>query len=177
MTETARQFQARLRVAILASETERRLALLKIVAQMASIVVVPVADADVVLSDGAIDSEDGVRVVAIGNSSVDPAGLLPPEATAAQIEAAMHAVAAGLRVRASETSFEAASDTWPSQLLTPREIEVLAAMAKGQSNKEIARLLAISLHTVKFHIEAIFRKLGVRSRTEAVAHGLRHFDL
>jgi len=177
MTETAQQLHTRLRVAIVAGETARRLALLEIVARMASIVVVPIADADVVLADGAIDSEDGVRVVAIGNSSVDAAGLLPPEATATQIEAAMHAVAAGLRVRAPETSFEAASDTWPSRLLTPREIEVLADMAKGQSNKEIARQLAISLHTVKFHIEAVFRKLGVRSRAEAVAHGLRHFDL
>lgn len=177
MTQTAQQLQSRLRVAVMAGNDALRTTLLEIVARIASVVVVPVADADVILSDGAIDSEDGARVVAIGNSDVDAAGLLPPEASSMQIEAAIHAVAAGLRVRTPERSFEADSDAWPSHLLTPREIEVLAAMATGQSNKEIARLLAISLHTVKFHIEAIFRKLGVRSRTEAVAHGFRHFDL
>ena len=53
-------------------------------------------------------------------------------------------------------------------LLTPREIEVLSAIAEGLSNKSIARRLDISLHTVKFHVESLFRKLGVRTRTEAV---------
>ena len=52
--------------------------------------------------------------------------------------------------------------------LTPRELEVLAAMANGASNKAIARRLGISLHTVKFHIAAIFEKLVADSRTEAV---------
>jgi len=177
MTETAQELQPRLRVAVVAGDDALRTTLLEVVGRIAGVALVPLADADVVLSDGAVDGEDGARVVAIGNSDVNAAGLLPPEANAAQIEAAIHAVAAGLRVRAPERGFEAASEAWPSQLLTPREIEVLAAMAKGQSNKEIARLLVISLHTVKFHIEAIFRKLGVRSRAEAVARGLRHFDL
>jgi DNA-binding NarL/FixJ family response regulator len=54
-------------------------------------------------------------------------------------------------------------------LLTPRELEVLSAIAEGLTNKSIARRLDISLHTVKFHVESLFRKLGVRSRTEAVA--------
>src|ERR1700730_12063368 len=54
-------------------------------------------------------------------------------------------------------------------LLTPRELEVLAALAEGMTNKAIARRLNISLHTVKFHVESVFRKLGARTRTEAVA--------
>ena len=53
--------------------------------------------------------------------------------------------------------------------LTPREHEVLAAMADGASNKVIARRLGISLHTAKFHVAAIFAKLDADSRTEAVA--------
>ncbi len=53
-------------------------------------------------------------------------------------------------------------------LLTPRELEVLAAMADGASNKAIARRLGISFHTAKFHVAAILEKLNADSRTEAV---------
>lgn len=52
--------------------------------------------------------------------------------------------------------------------LTPRELEVLAAMADGASNKAIARHLGISFHTAKFHVAAILAKLNADSRTEAV---------
>ena len=57
--------------------------------------------------------------------------------------------------------------------LTARELEILALLAAGDSNKVIAARLSISIHTVKFHISAILAKLGVSSRTEAVALGLR----
>lgn len=52
--------------------------------------------------------------------------------------------------------------------LTPRELEVLAAMADGVTNKAIARRLGISFHTVKFHVAAILEKLDADTRTEAV---------
>jgi len=52
--------------------------------------------------------------------------------------------------------------------LTPRELEVLSAMADGASNKAIARRLGISFHTAKFHVAAILAKLDADSRTEAV---------
>ena len=52
------------------------------------------------------------------------------------------------------------------------ELEVLATIAEGLTNKEIARRLDISLHTVKFHIESVFRKLGARTRTEAVTKAI-----
>jgi DNA-binding NarL/FixJ family response regulator len=52
--------------------------------------------------------------------------------------------------------------------LTPRELEVLTAMADGASNKAIARRLQISFHTAKFHVAAILAKLDADSRTEAV---------
>ena len=52
--------------------------------------------------------------------------------------------------------------------LTAREVEVLKILARGKANKEIADALAISESTVKAHIKALFGKLGVLSRTEAV---------
>jgi DNA-binding NarL/FixJ family response regulator len=52
--------------------------------------------------------------------------------------------------------------------LTSRELDVLAAMADGASNKAIARRLGISFHTVKFHVAGILAKLDADSRTEAV---------
>jgi DNA-binding NarL/FixJ family response regulator len=54
-------------------------------------------------------------------------------------------------------------------LLTARELEVLAALADGLSNKAIARRLGISFHTAKFHVGGILAKLDADSRTEAVA--------
>lgn len=57
--------------------------------------------------------------------------------------------------------------------LTPREHQVLEELATGSSNKEIAKALEISTHTVKFHTAAILDKLGADTRTEAVVMGLR----
>ncbi|HKV38735.1 MAG TPA: LuxR family transcriptional regulator [Blastocatellia bacterium] len=59
------------------------------------------------------------------------------------------------------------------QQLSPREAEVLNLLAAGMGNKQIAGLLKISEHTVKFHITSIFNKLGASSRAEAVAIGVR----
>ena len=70
----------------------------------------------------------------------------------------------------SPTSEESRRDDGASRVsLTPRENEVLAAMADGASNKAIARRLGISLYTAKFHVAAILAKLDADSRTEAVA--------
>jgi two-component system nitrate/nitrite response regulator NarL len=70
-----------------------------------------------------------------------------------------------------------AQETSPFSELTPRESEILSLLAEGQSNKAIARNLGISDGTVKLHVKAILRKLGVHSRVEAaviaVEHGLR----
>ncbi len=58
--------------------------------------------------------------------------------------------------------------------LSVREVEVLDYIAKGNSNKEIARSMGISDQTVKNHITSIMRKLAVNDRTQAVVYALRH---
>src|SRR5439155_19460218 len=124
------------------------------------------AAADVVLPAAA---------VAVGAAGGEFAGWLPPDAGAAQVDAALRAVAAGLTVRATPPqarNFDPLPEEAPV-VLTPREIEVLGAVGNGLTNKEVARLLGISPHTVKFHIESLFRKLGASSRAEAVARGMR----
>jgi DNA-binding NarL/FixJ family response regulator len=60
------------------------------------------------------------------------------------------------------------------EALTEREHDVLVLVSDGLSNREIAGALAISEHTVKFHLASIFGKLGASTRTEAVHRGLRH---
>ena len=70
-------------------------------------------------------------------------------------------------------TLDEASDTVFSPL-TPREVEILDCVARGNSNKEIARLLSISDQTVKNHITSILRKLAVNDRTQAVIYALRH---
>jgi DNA-binding CsgD family transcriptional regulator len=57
--------------------------------------------------------------------------------------------------------------------LTPRERDVLALLAEGCSNKEIARTLGISVHTAKFHVGSLLDKLDATGRTDAVAHAAR----
>ena len=57
--------------------------------------------------------------------------------------------------------------------LTPRERDVLALMAEGASNKQIARQLGISVHTAKFHVASVLEKLDATGRTDAVAHAAR----
>ena len=82
------------------------------------------------------------------------------------------------RMVQGETSIE--DDKGPFAELTPREREILCLLAEGQSNKLIARNLGISDGTVKLHVKAILRKLGIHSRVEAaviaVEQGLRNAE-
>jgi DNA-binding NarL/FixJ family response regulator len=103
-------------------------------------------------------------------------------ATAEEIVAAIQASVAGLIVLHPDALHSVLSplssgdqpESHPSdRILSPREIEVLRMIAEGLGNKEIASKLGISDHTVKFHISAIFAKLGASSRTEAVIIGIR----
>jgi DNA-binding CsgD family transcriptional regulator len=59
------------------------------------------------------------------------------------------------------------------EALTPRELEVLGLVADGLRNREIAERLGVTEHTVKFHLAAVFGKLGATTRTDAVRRGFR----
>jgi DNA-binding NarL/FixJ family response regulator len=61
----------------------------------------------------------------------------------------------------------------PEELLSPRELQVLALIAEGSPNAEIAARLVIAETTVQTHVQHILHKLGVRNRTEAAARHLR----
>jgi DNA-binding CsgD family transcriptional regulator len=174
MSEAASQLSPTppLRVAVHALDPVRRNALGRVLAEAGHRVVGLEDTADVVLADGDGPSGETRPVVTLGGADRDFGGVLSREANASQIDAAIRAVAAGLIVRlpeAIEAGFGAIGEADGHALLTPRELEVLAALAEGLTNKAIARRLNISLHTVKFHIESLFRKLGARTRTEAVA--------
>jgi DNA-binding NarL/FixJ family response regulator len=54
--------------------------------------------------------------------------------------------------------------------LTGQERRVVAELARGLSNRQIARALELSEHTIKFHLKNVFNKLGVRSRTQVIVH-------
>jgi DNA-binding NarL/FixJ family response regulator len=61
----------------------------------------------------------------------------------------------------------------PAEGLTPRQRDVLRLLVRGHSNKEIARLLGLSEGTVKVHMAAVFRRLGVSSRSAAAVTGAK----
>ena len=83
----------------------------------------------------------------------------------------MHAF--GIRGGGSGDLFARIKVTVPKNL-TEREYQVLALLARGLTNKEIAYRLGISERTIQFHINSIFNKTGAQSRTEAVGLALKH---
>jgi two-component system, NarL family, response regulator YdfI len=107
--------------------------------------------------------------------------ILSREAGGEEIISAIHAACAGLVLLDPEIA-EALSERIPGatspvvashEELTARELEVLAMLAEGLPNREIADRLGVSEHTIKFHISSILEKLGATTRTEAVTLGLR----
>lgn len=101
---------------------------------------------------------DAVRVAAAAGVR----GFLRTDASSGQIAALVR-----------EGSVEQAPRPAPLTLLTKREIEVLAGMARGRSNAEIGKELFLSEDTIKTHARRLFRKLGAHDRAQAVAVGFR----
>lgn len=146
------------------------------------------------------DSDDGVRsspslvvladegelAVLASGLGAGVRGLLSRDAHPNEIVAAVGAAAAGLvtvtaglfgSLRTAATvatpSRSPRGDTATDAPLTPRELEVLRMIADGLGNKQIAARLAISEHTVKFHVGSVFAKTRASTRAEAVIIGAR----
>jgi len=122
-----------------------------------------------------VAADDTLRALEAGAAAV-----LPPQITREALRAALVAVMRGLAVvdgralrRASTKTSPASRDAAAAPELTARELDVLAALAEGASNKEIARRLGISPHTAKFHVASILEKLDATGRTDAVTHAVR----
>ncbi len=94
------------------------------------------------------------------------AGFVSKDWSAADVARAVRMVGKGMTV------FAPRSEPAPASL-SGREREVLALIANGATNKEIAHRLFLSPHTVKDHTSALYRKLGVRNRAEAVRRAER----
>lgn len=118
---------------------------------------------------------------ALGVAPLRGWALLPKEADREEIVAALYAASSGLISFDRSAALTllrppllaAGASLAETDILTPREREILQQMAEGLPNKQIALRLSISLHTVKFHVASILAKLGVQSRTEAVTLGVR----
>lgn len=106
-------------------------------------------------------------------------GYLLKDISADQLAYAIRAAYAGRPTLASEAAqvliqAARAPALTPGFDLTDREREVLALMAQGLNNHQIAERLVVSVSTAKYHVSSILSKLGAASRTEAVSIALRH---
>ena len=151
--------------------------------------VVLVADEELLEETALAVSEDGTQGLVLLSEEEGAAarlrtlplrgwGVVPPDAPPEELGAAVAAVAQGLVVLPRTLAEGALAGVSAAEELseppTAREGEVLGLLARGLSNKQIARELHISEHTVKFHISALYAKLGVGNRAEAVSQGARH---
>jgi DNA-binding NarL/FixJ family response regulator len=106
----------------------------------------------------------------LGAIEAGASGYLLKDAPPGELVAAIRAAAAGESALAPAVASRLdASQRSPDQRLTVRESEVLALVAGGSTNREIGQALFLSEATVKSHLVHIFTKLGVGSRTAAVA--------
>jgi DNA-binding NarL/FixJ family response regulator len=112
-------------------------------------------------------------------------GYLTKDAGREEIGRALHAAAAGQAIldpavqarllAAADAQAEVASPSRPlPDGLTAREAEVLALIASGRTNAQIAQALVVSASTVKTHINNLFAKAGIRDRAQAVRYAYRH---
>lgn len=120
------------------------------------------------LMDTALSQRLGISLARIredySDAEVDLANRLMPH-----VKRAFHHAQTITQLRAAAEAKPAPPAAWRVTELTPRETEILRWIATGRTNREIAELLEVTAATVKTHLEHIYDKLGVRSRTAAAA--------
>lgn len=144
---------------------------------------------------GVVALGSSVWAGALADLAVSGWAALPPDAGPLEVVAGVLAAAAGLaalNAGQAELQLATGSDAEPSETafsetgesgilpdllgnihLTPREHEVLELLAAGLSNKRAAKQLGVSEHTVKFHAQALYSKLGVQNRAAAVTRSVQ----
>jgi two-component system, NarL family, nitrate/nitrite response regulator NarL len=138
------------------------------------------ADVKTILLTAAIEREETIEALRRGAR-----GVVLKETATPLLYRCIHAVVAGELwvghepmadlVRSLHTAGPpAAADARPASRLTSRELEVVAAVVEGASNKDIAGDLGVSEQTVKNHLSNIFDKLGVSSRLELALYAIHH---
>jgi two-component system, NarL family, response regulator LiaR len=160
----------------------------------------PTLQPDVVLIDLVMPQMDGVQTIValkpllpkahfvVLTSLLDPAearramaagasGFLLKNASSQELITVIRTTLRGQRVLAPEVTdalMASGRNNMPGSDLTQRERELLALMARGMSNQDISKQLAIAMPTVKFHVTNILAKLHADNRTEAVLVALKH---
>ncbi|RIX78122.1 response regulator transcription factor [Acidovorax cavernicola] len=101
-------------------------------------------------------------------------GYVLKDAPAAEIVAAIEAVSAGGTFLSPAVSKKLFRNQTPRPLLTPRESEILSALGRGESSKQIARDLGLSVRTVEAHRQSIKRRLGIEGQAELIKYAVEH---
>jgi DNA-binding NarL/FixJ family response regulator len=113
---------------------------------------------------GADEIQRAITAVAAGEAQLDPSVQ----------RRLLEALASGEHFAVADMAAAGGAQPMPPDDLTPREAEVLAHIAAGLSNSEIASALFVSEATVKTHINHIFAKTGLRDRAQLVRYAFRH---
>jgi DNA-binding NarL/FixJ family response regulator len=101
-------------------------------------------------------------------------GYVLKDAPASEIVNALHTVAAGGVFLSPALSKRLFRNQAPRPLLSPRESQILAALAKGWSSKQMARTFDLSVRTVDAHRQSIKRKLGLEGQAELIKYAVEH---
>jgi DNA-binding NarL/FixJ family response regulator len=117
----------------------------------------------------ATDDTYAVRAVRAG-----AAGYLNKTAKSGELISAIDAVLAGQRVVPDGAGNEGAAAAHPAQVLSPREFQVLGHLASGLTNREIAKMLEISVKTVDTHRGHVLKKLKLRNNSDLTRFAMQH---
>lgn len=125
------------------------------------------------------DAEDLLEALHIGArgyllKNIDTEFLLDSIRRAASGESVISSQMAGKLAEAMRNPAKGASPVPDTNKLSPREREIIVMLARGISNKEIARSLDLAESTVKIHVQGILRKLNLSSRVQAAVYAVEH---